>query len=119
MTTRDSTTPKSQLHEFCLVVEWAGLLTGDDAAWRLLGHYNDKCIHVFGTFGGATVTLQGSNEDVPSAPNSVPLTDPTQTLISFTSVGMKQVLENPLYIRPLINGGDGTTNLTARLVCRT
>lgn len=117
MATRDSSTPKSQMHDFCLIVEWTGLLAGDDGAWRLLGHYNDKCLHVFGTFGGAIVTIEGSNEDTPANPAG--LTDPTQTAISISANAIKQVLENPLFIRPKITGGDGTTALTARLVCRT
>lgn len=117
MATRTSTTIATQLHPFANTVEWTGLLQGDVGNWQLLGHYNDKCLHVYGTWGGATVTFEGSNEDTPA--NQAGLTDPTQTAISMTSNSIKQVLENPLYVRPKITGGDGTTSLTARLVCRT
>ena len=110
---------KTQLDPYALVVEWAGLLQNDDGEWKLLGHYNDKSLHVYGTFaGGAAVTLEGSNEDAPSDPNAVGLTDPTQTPISFTAKGLRQVLENPLRVRPKVTGGDGTTDLTVRLVLR-
>lgn len=101
-----------------IVLEWTGLLQGDDGEWKPLSYWNDKCLHMYGTLDGATVTLQGSNESAPTAGNAVGLTDPTQTAISFTVKGIKQVLENPLFVRPVVTGGDGTTNLTVRLVCR-
>lgn len=116
MAVRAATTIQTQLHMHTLVKEWAGLLASDTGDWILTSTYNDKCLHVYGAFGGASVALQGSNEDVPA--NGASLTDPTQTLIALTATGIKQVLENPLFVRPVITGGDGTTNLTARLVCR-
>lgn len=116
MAVRIATTVQTQLHAHTLTKEWAGLLASDTGDWILTSHYNDKCLHVFGVFGGATVSLQGSNEDAPA--NGASLTDPTQTLIALTALGIKQVLENPLFVRPVITGGDGTTNLTVRLVCR-
>lgn len=116
MATRAATNPTSQLHPYALVTEWAGLQATDTGSWALLGHYNDKCLHVYGTFDGAVVTIEGSNEDTPSS--AIGLTDPTQTAISLTAAGMKQVLENPLYIRVKVAGGGGSTALTARLVCR-
>jgi hypothetical protein len=117
MATQSATTVKNQIHPFTLTIEWTSLGQGDDGAWFMLGHYNDKCLHVWGTFGGATMTIQGSNEDAPT--NPIALTDPTQTSIALIVAGIKQILENPLFIRPKITGGDGTTSLTARLVCRT
>lgn len=119
MATRTATTITSQqLHPFALVTEWSGLLQSDAGSWELLGHYNDKCLHVFGTWGTATVTIEGTNES--GTPTSaIGLTDPTQTAISMTANAIKQVLENPLYVRIKVTGGDGTTSLTARLVCRT
>lgn len=119
MATQPCTTVIQQLHPHTNVREWANLAAGDDGEWILMGHYNDKSLHVYGTWGGATVTLQGSSEDVPSSANAVSLTDPTQTQISLSANGLRQVLENPLNMRVLVTGGDGTTSLTARLVCRT
>jgi hypothetical protein len=118
MATRISTTVYSHISPSALIIEWAAISGGDGGSWQLLGHYNDKCVHVYGTFsGGATITLQGSNQD--STPSSgFSLTDPTQTIISFIAEGGRQVLENPLYIRPVLTAGDGSTALTVRLVCR-
>lgn len=116
MATQPSARVPQQLDPFVTAFEWTGLLANDDGAWVMLGAYSDKSIHLYGTLGGATVNIQGSNEDTPA--NAVNLTDPTQTLIAFTAPGLKQVLENPLFIRPKVTGGDGTTNITMRLVCR-
>lgn len=118
MATRSYSVVQTPLHQMATTVEWAGLLAGDDGQPLLMAHYGDKCLHIFGTFGGATVGIEGSNEDTLTAPNDVGLTDPTQTLIALTGKGIKQILENPLWIRPKVTGGDGTTSLTARLVCR-
>jgi len=100
------------------VIEWTGLLAGDDGDWRLFARYPDKSIHVFGTFGGATVRFQGTHE-TDTKVNPVNLRSASETVIGIvTATDIKQILENPLYCRPLIVGGDGTTSLTVRLVCK-
>ena len=117
MAVRNGAYIKTQVDPFATLIEWTALSAGDTAQWMMLGHYNDKCVQVYGTFSaGATITFEGSNEDVPA--NGAPLTDPTQTVISFTQVAIRQVLENPLFIRPVLAGGDGSTSLTVRVVCR-
>jgi hypothetical protein len=73
----------------------------------------DRCFEATGTFGGATIVLQGSND----ASNWYTLKDPGGTAISLTSTGLRQVLENPRYLRPLVSGGSGTS-LTAILFTR-
>lgn len=119
MATRSGTVVKTQLDATAIVLEWTGLLANDDGAWLLLGHYADKSLHVTGTPSGATVRLQGSNEDTPTTPNAVNLSSPSETTIGVTATpALKQVLENPLYVRPLVSGGDGSTAITVRLVCR-
>lgn len=119
MTTRASTTIKTQVHAQALAIEWAGLTAGDVGDWVLLGHYADKCLHVYGVVGGAVVTLEGTNEDISAGSSySVPLNDTLQNPIAINVTGMRQVLENPLYVRPVISGGDGTTAIAVRLVCR-
>jgi hypothetical protein len=116
MATRAGTVVKTQLDPHVLIMEWASLGVGDDGDWMLLSHYADKNVHVYGTFGGATVTLQGSNEDTPANPAS--LRDPDKVALALSSSApMEQVLENPLRVRPVVTGGAGTS-LTVRLVCR-
>lgn len=64
----------------------------------------DKTVTVTGTFGGATVTLQGSNDNT----NWFTLTDPQGNDIAFTAAGMEIIMENPLWIRAITVGGSGT-----------
>ena len=83
---------------------------------------SDRCVHVYGTFGGATCILEGSNDPrVETDPGSAvwsPLTDASTTAISFTAAGIEAVNENPLYIRPRLSvAGTGAT-ITIQLLSR-
>lgn len=64
----------------------------------------DKTVTVTGTFGSATVTLEGSNDDA----IWFPLTDLQGADIALTVAGMKLIVENPRFIRPITSGGTGT-----------
>jgi hypothetical protein len=74
----------------------------------------DKSVQVAGTFGGATIVIQGSNDGT----NYHTLTDPQGNAVSFTVAGIEAITENTRYIRPSLSGGDGTTSLTVTLLCR-
>jgi hypothetical protein len=65
--------------------------------------YADRCVSIGGAFGGATVTIQGSNDDVEYAQ----LRDNTHTVISKTAFGIEQILETPAFIKPVAAGGAG------------
>jgi hypothetical protein len=82
---------------------WETLTATDNVGSRVLcGHRPGKSVHVVGTFGGA-VTLRGSNlpdPDVTTAAHWFALTDPTQTTISLTAAGLKEVLESCLWVSP-------------------
>ena len=81
-------------------------------------NYADKSIHVTGAFYGATVTIQGSNE--PDNPSSwITLHDPNGAVLTFTSEGLKQILENSYWIRPIISGGANATNINVYLLAET
>lgn len=121
MATRDGEYLRDvQLGHDSPVIRWTGLLADDDGQWRLLEHYREKCLHVFGEFSGAILTFEGSNEDAnvgePTSP--IQLKDQTGNIIAFTSPGISHVLENPRYVRPKITGGDGSTDLSLLMVCR-
>jgi hypothetical protein len=71
--------------------------------------WSDRSVHVFGTFGGATVTIQGSNELVPT--NWVTLAaagDATEDM-TYTANDIKQLLEVSRWVRPLLSGGAGSS----------
>jgi hypothetical protein len=83
---------------------------------------SDRSVQVFGTFGGATCILEGSNDPrVETAPGSAvwsPLTDASTTAISFTSAGIEAVNENPLYIRPRLSVAGTGASITISLVSK-
>ncbi len=99
-------------------VAWSGLLTGDTGAWVELAHMTDKTVQISGAAGGAAgaITIEGTNEDDPVAAETVisVLDDiiSNTPLSGLTPFDMGLVGENPVFIRPIVTGGDGTTNLT-------
>lgn len=97
------------------VITWPGIGNGDDGRPVKIAKWADKTIHFTGTFGsGGTVKLQGSNDGT----NWLDLTDPQGAGISKSGAAIEAVTENPLYIRPAVTAGDGTTAINAILVAR-
>ena len=88
------------------LIAWTGGATADGSGSAVeLPEWADNCVHIIGTIGGATVTIEGSNDGT----NWITLNHPGGAL-SFTSLAaaLKQVLERPRYIRPTITGGAAT-----------
>jgi hypothetical protein len=73
---------------------------------------------MIGTWGGATVTLQGGfdKDDETALLATLHETD-NATNISNTTDAIGTVLENPIWIRPLMASA-GTTSVKVVLVCR-
>ncbi len=104
-----------------ITVTWpamAGTSTGQAVD---LSDYPDRNIHVFGTFGSATITLYGSDDprvDTDRIAGTlfgsktgswVILTDTGLTNIAISSSdGLKPVLENSKWVSPVASGGTGT-----------
>ena len=105
------------------IIVWAGLLNGDTGTPYLSVNASDKCFSVSAaTFGvSGSISLEGSNDctDGISNGNWQILQNPASAALTFTAFNLKQVLENPLWTRPHVTAGDGTTNLTAYLVLYT
>lgn len=81
------------------------------------GNFADKSVQVTGTFGGATVTIQGSN--IVTSPTYATLNDPTGSAITFTSAGIKGILENTYWVRPIISSVTDSTDLNVYLLVET
>lgn len=96
----------------CMLVQWAAVANTNTCSPVSLPKHNDRSIQVEGTFGGATVTLGGSNDGT----NYESLSSPANTAISLTATGIKAVLENALFHAPLISGGGGTQALTITML---
>ncbi|PWT71729.1 MAG: hypothetical protein C5B59_17270 [Bacteroidetes bacterium] len=94
---------------------WTNMPNGNTGDPQSAPTFNDKSVHVTGTFGaGGSITIEGSNDGV----NWLALHDPTNAAITLTAAGMREILENPLWIRPNVTAGDGTTSLTITLIQR-
>lgn len=64
---------------------------------------------VTGTWGtGGALVIEGSNDGV----NYYTLTDQANAALTLSANGLKTVRDTPMYIRPRVTAGDGTTNLT-------
>jgi hypothetical protein len=99
------------------LVVWSGL-DGDDTGTPVkMAEYNDKCVQIYAvtTFGSGTVTLEGSNELVPTTWHT--LNDILGASISKTAAAMAQVAENPLWIRPKTASGTGA-DIVVALLCK-
>ena len=97
------------------LVKWTGFtLTGDTGAPCACPNYPEKSIQVVGTFGGATVTIQGSN--IVDSPIYSTLNDDGGTALTFTEAGIKKIRENSYWVRPSISGTTATTNLNVHLL---
>ena len=99
-----------------VVTEWE--LTGNGGGEPVrCPQYADKSYAMFGTWGGATVVLQGSWDfDNPTTWFTLNESDNT-TAISNTANAAGKVLENPIWIRPLMSSA-GTTDVKISCVCK-
>lgn len=86
-----------------VAVTWS-LGNADTGVPSAISRWADRTVHVTGTFGGATVTMQGSNDNT----NWATLNDTSGSALTFTATGMKLIGENPIYIRAITAGGAGT-----------
>lgn len=65
---------------------------------------SDRSVQVEGTFAGASVVIEGSND---GGTNYHTLTDPLGNALTFTVAGLKQVMEVVQLLRPRSSGGSG------------
>ena len=86
------------------MVVWGPIGDADVCQPVTLSNYTDQSAQVDGTFGGATLTIQGSND----ATNYHTKTDPTGTAISLTQSGLRQCTEATINTKPVTSGGTGS-----------
>ena len=91
-------------------IKWEAIPNGNVGDGVELGSYSDRTVQVVGTFGsGGSVSIQGSND---GGTTWATLTDQAGSALTFTSTGLRQILQLPHMIRPNVTAGDGTTSLT-------
>ena len=84
--------------------------TGDEVEWT---PFADRCVQMAGTFNGATITVEGSND----GSNWHALSDPQGNPLAFTTGKIEQVLEITRYMRPKMTSGSGA-NVTVSVLLR-
>lgn len=84
-------------------VTWSSVTEADTCAPVECGDFADRSVQFSGTFGAATVTFQGSNDDI----TYTILTDPQGNNISKTAAGLEAVTECTAYAKPVATGGTG------------
>ena len=116
MATRTATIQRGPSgHRNASLVTWTGLANGDDGSAYADVDFVDRTVQIQGTFGaGGSITIEGSNDGT----TWFALTDPQGNAITKTAAGIEIVEEAPLYTRPRVTAGDGTTALTVVLLAR-
>lgn len=95
------------------VVQWPAIGNADTGTQVAMTSAADRSIQIEGTFGAATITVQGSNDGT----NWQTLSDPQGAAITATTAKLKAILELTRYVRVISSGGTGT-NVNATLVMR-
>lgn len=86
------------------LVTWAAMGIADTGDAIELYGATHRSVQVDGTFGGATVVIEGSNDGT----TYYTLRDPQGNALSFTTANLKAILETTRWIRPKTSGGSGT-----------
>jgi len=105
----------ARVGEHEIVVTWTPIAPGDtcEPIKKGLVDFVDRTVQVAGTFGGGTVTVEGSNDGT----NYSVLNNVQGTSLSLAAAGVRAVAETPLYTKPVLTGG-AASSLTVTLLCR-
>ena len=95
------------------ITTWTGLTTtntdGGPTSYASNG-MGGVTVQITGTIGaGFGLSIQGSNDGV----TWYTINDQANSPAAFTALGLKTIRDQPLYVRPLVTGGDGTTSINA------
>lgn len=83
--------------------EWAAVTSADPAIPYRPPYVMSAVatVQISGTFGGATVTFEGSNDGV----TYFPLKDMSGVEISLTAAGLVDFSTGALFVKPVVTGG--------------
>ena len=109
--TRDSVQGGGYLHKWNLTNADG---TGDKVS--IVGAA-DRSVHIYGTFGSATIVFQGTNDPDAGSGSWITLNDISGAAISATEIYIAMVAENTIFIRPVLTGGSGST-VSVRVLSR-
>jgi hypothetical protein len=101
-----------------IVATWTPLAASGDVGQPLQRvDLPDRSVQVAGTFAGATIVFEGSNDGA----NYFTLASPSGAALSFTAAGLVQVNMPAAFVRPHVTLGSGaslTVTMTARRTIR-
>jgi len=97
-----------------VLATWADLATGDVGAGVPVAYSADLTGQASGTFGGATITWEGSND---GGTTWLPLTDPQGNAIAKTADSLEAVTEISELARPRVSSG-AVTAVTISAILR-
>lgn len=98
-------------------IVWSNMGNSDEGQAISIPGAADMSVHVYGTVGGATVNIEGSNEKVVTS-EWAQLHDANGDDLSWTVIDkMEVVAENSVWIRPKTVGGS-TTDVTVAILFR-
>lgn len=101
------------------VVKWPGMTGGDVGQPWQAAQWADRNTQALGTFGGATLTMEGSNVANPITTDFNVLHDGQGVAIAITAAGFIEVNEVPWFTRPKVTGGAGAAIDVIMMVRRT
>ena len=102
---------EDRINDNVVVVSWV-LTPGDTAVPYGNPDYADVSVSMEGTWGGATVSMTGTNGSAYTT-----LNDPFNVGIAFTSDACAAIVENTRYRKPSIASGSGSS-VTVYLLAR-
>lgn len=104
--------------ENAIKVTWETLTSANAAGAALPScymDYSDRSVQVIGTFNGATVAVQGSNDE---GTTYATMNDAFGAAATFTAAAIKQITEVCGFLRPSTSGGGGSQDLDVVMICR-
>ena len=93
---------------------WPTMANGDTGNILNASNLPDKTVSITGTFGsGGSVSIEGDNVD---GTQGIVLKDANGNALTFTAKGVAPLGPSPLFIRPHVTAGDGTTAIDVSIV---
>lgn len=103
-----------------VVTKWMAMPQDSTGSHIYIPNHSDKTAQIFGTFGGCTVRVQGSNDETvltdPDAATWWTVKNWEAEAMAKTTAGGWVITDNPIFIRVLTEGGDGTTSINV-IIC--
>jgi hypothetical protein len=101
-----------------IITTWGPIGDADTCLPMQRPDYADKSIQVEGTFAGATIVIEGSNDSTTGLDGHFrPLRNPEGVVLNFIAGDIQQTQEATLWFTPVTSGGAGSS-LTVTAMCR-